>query len=97
MEALSLVGNPFLTVFTEHSIDATLENNTKLSGQLAYVTALPVEKSSVERHQEALSEGAVTALKPFFTVVEAKKEETFGEAQTQMLGEIAALCTENSG
>jgi len=92
-----LAEDPFLTVFTEHVIEATLENNAKLSGQLDYVTAHPYGKSSIDIHKEMLATGKEAAVKPFFVVVEAKKDETFGDAETQMLGEIKALSIETSG
>lgn len=97
LEGASLCGHEFLTVFTEFNVEATLENDTKLTGLLDYVTALPDETQSLADHLEDRLLGRVNPKKPFFTVVEAKRGESFGVGQTQLLGEMKVLAIKNSG
>jgi hypothetical protein len=67
-----------LAVFPEHSVrDAKITNNLTVHGNIDYVIATAEHVPGLR--EEKLFEGKETPKTPYFCVVEAKKDESFGE------------------
>jgi len=79
-----------LAVFPEHSVkEAKLTDKLTVHGNIDYVIATAQHPPGVR--EERLFRGEEMPKTPYFCVVEAKKDESFGAGATQTLAEMKAI------
>jgi len=85
--------NDSLTIFPEHLVKETqITNDLSVNGNIDYVIASGSEESR-KHHQQKLLLGTSEPKTPYFCIVEAKKDETFGAGSGQTLAEMKAMWT----
>jgi hypothetical protein len=79
-----------LAIFPEHTVEKTeIAKNLVVHGNIDYVIATAEHSQGVR--QGNLFQGEEFPNKPFFCVVEAKKEESFGSGRCQTLAEMKTI------